>query len=261
MTLGSELAGIGTIGEHDPDLARATAGGFEDDVSAIGRPTGTFVASGVASNFADGAAGGVHDVDVVIAAGTAPTEGEELSIGRPGGIDDIAHVWEIEFLRAGAIGIHEIELRNSTTIADEGYGLTGFGIPCGRRAGSMGGEGDASGAIAIGIADEEFGIALHGGREHDFGTVGRPGGGSVGAAEAGKGNEFVGVERVHADLRASNAVGGSETGERDARGVRRPARGEGDAAERGEGVLVGAVVIHEPKFLCAGARTDKGDLR
>ena len=50
------------------------------------------------------AGGGVHDVDVVIAVGTAPTEGEHLSVGRPGGIDDVAHVGQIEFGGVGAVG-------------------------------------------------------------------------------------------------------------------------------------------------------------
>ncbi len=81
VALGGELAGFGTVGEHDPNLARAAASGFEDDMAAIGSPTGAFVAAGVAGNFADGARGDIHDVDVVIAAGTTPTEGEELAIG------------------------------------------------------------------------------------------------------------------------------------------------------------------------------------
>ncbi len=62
-------------------------------------------------------------------------------------------------------------------------------------------------------------------------------------------------------MRADDSIGGSEAGEGDSGGIGRPARGERNAAERGERVLVGAVVIHEPKFFGAGARTDEGDLR
>ena len=43
------------------------------------------------------------------------------------------HIGEIEFLRVGAVGIHEIKLRQAATIADEGDGLAGPGIPCGLR--------------------------------------------------------------------------------------------------------------------------------
>ena len=78
---------------------------------------------------------------------------------------------------------------------------------------------------------------------------------------AGEGDEFAGVEGIHADLRADDAVGGREAGEGDARGVGRPARGERDGAEMRELVLVGAVVIHDPEFFVAGARADESDLR
>ena len=45
VALGGELAGFRAIGKHDPYLARAAAGGFKDDVAAIGSPTGALVAA------------------------------------------------------------------------------------------------------------------------------------------------------------------------------------------------------------------------
>src|SRR5450631_2924184 len=120
--------GLRAVGEHGPDLAGAAASRFEDDVTAVGRPTGAFVAAGVASDFEEAAGGGFHDVDVVIAAGAAPTESEHLAVGGPGGIDDVAHVGKIVSLDAGAVGIHGVNLRNAAAVADEGDGLAGFGI-------------------------------------------------------------------------------------------------------------------------------------
>src|ERR1700739_4503143 len=64
-----ELVRLRAVGEHGPDLPGAAARGFEDDVTAIGSPTGAFIAPGIASEFADLAGGHVHDVDIVIAAG------------------------------------------------------------------------------------------------------------------------------------------------------------------------------------------------
>jgi hypothetical protein len=41
---GGELAGLGAIGEHGPDLPSASARGFKNDVAAIGSPAGAFIA-------------------------------------------------------------------------------------------------------------------------------------------------------------------------------------------------------------------------
>src|SRR5208337_2571940 len=98
-----EFVGLRAVGEHGPDLAGTATSGLEDDVAAVGRPTGALIARGVAGEFDDAAGGDVHDVDVVIAAGAAPGKGEKLAIGRPRGIDDGAHVGEIELLRVGAV--------------------------------------------------------------------------------------------------------------------------------------------------------------
>jgi len=76
VSVGGELVGLGAVGEHGPDLARTGAGGFEDDVAAVRGPAGAFVAAHIASEFEDATGGDVHDVDVVIAGGTAPRKGE-----------------------------------------------------------------------------------------------------------------------------------------------------------------------------------------
>src|SRR3974390_44912 len=69
-----ELVRLRAIGEHGPDLAAATASGFKDEVAAVGSPGGAFVAALIASEFADLAGGGVHDVDVIVAGRAAPGE-------------------------------------------------------------------------------------------------------------------------------------------------------------------------------------------
>src|ERR1700676_548784 len=84
--------GLRAIGKHAPDLARAAASGFEHDMAAIGGPAGAFVAAGVARDLHNFAGRSFHHVDVVVAAGAAPTEGKNLAIGGPCGIDDITHV-------------------------------------------------------------------------------------------------------------------------------------------------------------------------
>ena len=131
---------------------------------------------------------------------------------------------QIDLARVGAVRIHKVKLRNAAAIADEGDGLTCFGIPCGRSVGTVGGEGKALGTIAAGVGDVESGIALHRGREHDLRAVGGPGGRIIGAAITSEGNELVGVKGVHADLRAGDAADGNETSEGDAGSVGRPAR-------------------------------------
>jgi len=75
-----------------------------------------------------------------------------------------------------------------------------------------------------------------------------------------EGDKFVGIERVHADLRADDTVGGCKAGKGDAGSIWRPMGGKGNAAERSELVLVGAIVIHDPEFFIARARTDESDL-
>src|SRR5712672_1410014 len=173
--------GLRAVGKHGPDLALAVASGFEDDVAAVGSPTGALVLAAVAGDLTDLAGGGIHDVDVEIAVGTSPTEGDHLAVGRPRGVDQIAFVGEIELGGIGAVGVHEVELGNTSAIADEYDALAGLGVPSRRSAGG-GGIGDALGTAAAGVDDEEFGVAEHGGGKHDLRAVGRPGRGAVGAA-------------------------------------------------------------------------------
>src|ERR1700739_3255397 len=126
---GGELAGLASIGQHGPDLPGAGTRGFKNNVSPVGRPAGTLVAPHVVSQFDNLAAGDFHDVDVVIIAGSAPTEGEKLAVGCPRWIDQIAFVGQIEVGGIGAVGIHEIEFWNSAAVADKRDALAGFRIP------------------------------------------------------------------------------------------------------------------------------------
>jgi len=129
---GGELAGLGTVGEHGPDLPSASARGFENDVAAIGSPAGTLVAgTSIRCQVDDLERGRLHNVNVVVAVGTPPTEGEDLTVGRPSGIDDVALVGEIEDGCVGAVGVHHVELGDATAVANEDDRLAGLGIPCG----------------------------------------------------------------------------------------------------------------------------------
>src|SRR3974390_3486785 len=100
-------------------------------MTAIWGPAGAFIAALVAGQFADLARSDVHNVDVIVAGWAAPRKSEELAVGRPGRIDDVTHVGEIEFLRVGAVGVHEVELGCAAAIADEGDEVTGLRIPGG----------------------------------------------------------------------------------------------------------------------------------
>ena len=82
-----------------------------------------------------------------------------------------------------------IELGDAAAIADEDDGLAGFRIPAGGGAGAVG-EGEALGVAAVGVGDEEFGVAEHGGRKHELRAVGRPRGRAVGAAETRERDDF-----------------------------------------------------------------------
>src|SRR5436853_6490444 len=141
-----------TVRKHGPDLPGAAPGRFENEMAAVRGPTGTLVAALVAGQFDKLAGGGVHDVDVVVVVGTAPTEGQQLAVGRPSGVDDVAFLWEVEFRLAGAVGIHEVELGSAGAVADEGDGLAGFRIPTGRHAGAAG-AGQALGTATVGVGN------------------------------------------------------------------------------------------------------------
>ncbi len=129
-------------------------------MTAVGRPTGAFVAADVARKFDNLPRGNVHHVDVVVIAGPAPTEGQKLAVGRPGRVDKVALVGKIQIDGASAIGVHQVKLWNSRTVADECDGLSGLRIPNGRSAGAVG-EGEALEAAAAGAYRVKLGIAGH----------------------------------------------------------------------------------------------------
>ena len=114
---GGELAGLASIGQHGPDLAGAGTRGLKNNVPAIGRPTGTFVASHVVGQFDNLPAGDFHHVDVVIVGGSAPTEGQKLAVGRPRWIDQVTFVRQIEVGGVGTVGIHQVKLRDAAAVA------------------------------------------------------------------------------------------------------------------------------------------------
>ena len=129
-------------------------------MAAVRRPTGAFVASSVARQFDNLPAGDIHYVDVIVIVGPAPTEGEELSIGCPGGIDEVALVRQIEIRGVSAVGVHQIQLGNTGAIADEGDGLSSLWIPGRGSAGTIS-EGKALEIPAACVDGIEFGIAAH----------------------------------------------------------------------------------------------------
>src|SRR5438552_17840448 len=107
-------------------------------MAAVRGPTGTLVAALIAGQFDKLAGGGVHDVDVVVVVGAAPTEGQQLAIGGPRRVNDVAFVWEVQLGLAGAVVIHEVELGCAGAFADVGDGLTGFRRRTGRHACTVG---------------------------------------------------------------------------------------------------------------------------
>src|SRR6267154_6877582 len=133
-----KLPRLSAIGQHGPDLPGARARGFKNKVPSIRSPTGAFVASCVVGQFYELAAGDFHDVDVVIVTGPAPTERQQLAVGRPGRINQITFVREVEILRVGAVGIHQVQLGYAAAIADKRDGLASLGIPGWRSAGAVG---------------------------------------------------------------------------------------------------------------------------
>src|SRR5580704_14458153 len=90
VTVGGELVSLGAVGQHGPDLTRSSAGGFEDEVATVGGPPGALVAPFIAGELDNLLRSRFHDVDIVVAAGTAPAKGQQLAVWRPGGIDEIA---------------------------------------------------------------------------------------------------------------------------------------------------------------------------
>src|SRR6266851_3896466 len=93
VTGSGKLPRLGAIGQHGPDLPGAGTRGFKNKVPSIWSPTGALVAPGVARQFYDLTAGNFHHVYIVVAGRATPTECQQLAVGRPGRINQIAFVW------------------------------------------------------------------------------------------------------------------------------------------------------------------------
>ena len=68
MSLEGQLPGQRAVGQHAPDLARARARGFKDQVTPVRRPPRAFVASGIAGQLhfrQENPAGTVNDKTIV----------------------------------------------------------------------------------------------------------------------------------------------------------------------------------------------------
>src|SRR5215472_1553858 len=226
VAAGCQLVRLRTIGEHGPDLALAGTRGFKNQMAAIGRPARALVTALIAGHFQDLPRGRVHDVKVVVVIGAAPTEGQQLAVRRPGGVDDVALVWHVNFRGARAVGIHQVELRSTSSIADESDGLPGLGVPSGRYVDNVAaGLRQPLGAAAVYIADVKFSAGpLHGRRKNDLRAIGRPGWRTVRARETGERDDSSSVHGIHADLRAGYTPVGRITGKGNARPVGRPPR-------------------------------------
>ena len=79
----------------------------------------------------DLARGGVHYVNIIVAFGTAPTEGQYLAIGSPRRVDQIAFVGQIHLGGVGAVHVHHVELGDAAAVANVDDRLAGLGIPGG----------------------------------------------------------------------------------------------------------------------------------
>src|SRR5262249_34554904 len=80
-TAGGQLVRLRTVCKHSPDLARLGTRGFKDQMAAVGRPTGAFIAALIAGQLKNLLRSGVHDVKVIVVVGAAPTEGQQLAVG------------------------------------------------------------------------------------------------------------------------------------------------------------------------------------
>src|ERR1700732_1159835 len=113
-------------------------------MAALRRPAGAFVAADVARQLDQLMRGDFHDVEIVISAGPTPTECQQLAVRRPCRVNDISLIGKVNFCLARTIGVHNVELRNSSAVADESHLLAGLWIPR-RRSARAGGKGDAFG--------------------------------------------------------------------------------------------------------------------
>src|SRR5260370_20755490 len=138
--------GLSAVGEHGQNLPLAVARGLKHQMTAVGRPTGPLVFAAVARDLHDIVSCRFHQIDIEVAVGPPPTERQQLTVGRPGWVDQVAFVRHGDFRRAGAIRVHHVQLRNAATVADEYYALAGLRVP--RR----GGAGAGCKSLALGTA-------------------------------------------------------------------------------------------------------------
>src|SRR6266446_2957249 len=129
MPRDSELMGLRPVRKHNPDLPLAVARGFKNNVTAVGRPTGPLVAALVAGQLDDLTRGGLHHVNVVVPAGPPPTERQDLSVGRPSRVDQVALVRKVELDVVRAVRVHHIELGDASAVTDVYDALSRLGVP------------------------------------------------------------------------------------------------------------------------------------
>src|SRR5579862_6761900 len=77
LPLRRELASLGPVGQHGPNLPRSCARRFKHQVPAVRRPTGPLIAAGIARQFHQVVRRDIHGVNIVIPAGAPPAEGQQ----------------------------------------------------------------------------------------------------------------------------------------------------------------------------------------
>src|SRR5271155_3676826 len=80
LTLERQLPRQAAIRQHGPDVLRAGARRFKNEVASVGRPTRPFIAALVARQFHELPGNNVHDIDIEITARASPAKCEQLSI-------------------------------------------------------------------------------------------------------------------------------------------------------------------------------------
>ncbi len=119
----SQLAGLGSIRQHHPDLFLARAARLKHNMPPIRRPRRKIVAPAIMCQLHPLLAGDVHQVNVGSAGLTGtifanPCHRQELSIRRPSWRNRVALVRDALLVRA--VGLHGVNLRQSGLPADEG---------------------------------------------------------------------------------------------------------------------------------------------
>ena len=119
----------GSVSQHGPNLPRSRPRGFEHKMAPVGSPTGALVAARVARQFHELAGDNFHHIEIIVSVRAPPAESQQLAVGRPRRINDVAHVGQIDFGLARSVRIHRVELRDAAAVADEGDLLAGLRIP------------------------------------------------------------------------------------------------------------------------------------